>query len=159
MEIIIVPQTFCIVARHSACRTRFTLRSGKPGKHRKMRRRTGQATLEMVLALVAGLLFVVASMKVWLFLAQTIVEQQKCYTWSRRAAGQNENPGLGLSNPLCSSSGLIGSIICALTPPAYGNPFWGSAVWNASRREWEGNPAQKPKLSIFGPNQFPYRCP
>jgi hypothetical protein len=97
-------------------------------------RRRGQASLELMLALIVSMLFIVASTKTWLFFVQVIVEQQQCYNRSRKAAGQNSDPGLALYNPNAFGGG---------PPPPYGNPFW----------------MTRPRLTIFsGPNQVPDRC-
>ena len=109
----------------------------------------GQASLELMLAMVTGLFLVVASMKVWLFFVQVIVEEQRCYQRSRRFAGDNNNPGLGWWMPPQFRDGGL----WASNPPAYGNPFWGP------RDPW-GNAqvAEKPRLAIFGPIQLPNKC-
>ena len=112
------------------------LMNGRPGKTQ----RTGQATLELTLTMIVGLLCVVGSVKVWLFFTQVIVEQQRCYEASRRLAGQNPNPGLALFNPDKFGGG---------NAPTYGNPFW-APIQTADGR---------PHLSIFGQNQLPNKCP
>ena len=65
----------------------------------RLKTQAAQATVEMTLALVIGLLFSVASFKVWVWLTQAIVEENRCYQKTRREAaiarGTYWNPGLG----------------------------------------------------------------
>ena len=95
----------------------------------------GQATLELTLALVTGLLLVVGSIKVWLFFVQILVEEQRCYQVSRLPAGRNNNPGLEIRNIAGMGDG---------SPPPYNSPFWTNN--------------QRPTLSIFGQIGLPNRC-
>lgn len=99
------------------------MRSGRPRSRRggprpaHRDRRGGQAAVEVALAVVVSTLFVVCSMKIWIWLTRAIVREQRCYQQTREIAGRNANPGLGNRNPYTDEGGM--------TP--YGNPYWSTA--------------------------------
>lgn len=60
------------------------------GRRRKAR---GQTAIELTIAVIASLVFIVASFRVWAWLVTTIVERQEAYQRTRRAAGRHLDPG------------------------------------------------------------------
>lgn len=118
----------------NAVNSQSTIRNSQWTRHSFSR--GGQATLELTLAMIIGLLIVVATIKVWVFFVEMIVAEQYDYQASRKAAGQNGNPGLHLHNASKCGAGL--------DAPDYGNPFWLNG---------------RPRLSIFGPTSVRHVCP
>ena len=63
-----------------------------------MRRRSGQSSLEMTLAMIGALLLLFGSIKVFTWLAQRIVARQQAYENSRVSAGSSA-PGQRWNEP------------------------------------------------------------
>jgi len=59
----------------------------------RRRKSGGQTAVELTIAIVASLMFIVASFRVWVWLVTTIVERQEAYQQTRRRSARHAEPG------------------------------------------------------------------
>ena len=59
----------------------------------RLKRRRGQAAIEMAIAVIASIVLMAGSVRIWMWMVQTMVERQEAYQASRRRAGRNSWAG------------------------------------------------------------------
>ena len=61
--------------------------------HPMSRKRRGQATVEMTIAMLAGLLFIVVTFRVWVWMVNALVKREQAYQSTRVFAGRHPHAG------------------------------------------------------------------